>query len=209
MGRIGNIETLKEEILNQAKEQATAVLDREKRIAERDLSYAKEDAEKIREQQRIKSQSIAEIEARKYKASAEMEARRILLRKKDELVSRLFDAVEAKLEEMRCSKTYIDVIKLSIKEAVSNIGNKLIVEIGKEDEKIFTNDVVSSIESEISQALGYKVSLDFRVSQDNLPAGVIIKSMDGRMIIDGLFPSLMKQLKDDMRGKISEILLQE
>jgi len=29
------------------------------------------------------------------------------------------------------------------------------------------------------------------------------------MIIDGLFPSLMKQLKDDMRGKISEILLQE
>lgn len=209
MGRIGNIETLKEEILNQAKEQATIVLDRERRIAERDLNYAKEDAEKIKEQQRLKSQSLAEIEARKYKASAEMEARRILLRKKDELVSRLFDAVEAKLEEMRGSKTYIDIIKHSIKEAIPNIGNKLVVEISKEDEKVFTKSVVSSIESEISQMLGHEIKLDFRVSQDSLPAGVIIKSMDGRMIIDGLFPSLMKQLKDEMRGKISEILLQE
>jgi V/A-type H+-transporting ATPase subunit E len=209
MGRIGNIETLTEEILSQAKEQANVAFEREQRISERDLGYAKEDAEKIKEQQRAKTQSIVETEKKKTRAAAEMEARRVLLEKKEELVSRLFDSAESKLEEMRGSKVYIDIISKSIKDAVSNIGNNLVVEFGEKDKSILTNDVVSSIQSNISKSLGLEVNLKFVPSSENIPAGVIIKSVDGRMIIDGSFPNLMRKLKEDLRGKISEILLQE
>lgn len=209
MGRVGNIETLKEEILNQAKEQASTILEREQRIAERDLSYAKEDAEKIREQQRAKSQSMVETENKKFKSAAEMETRKMLLEKKDELVSRLFDIAETRLEGMRGSKTYIGIVTRSIKDAVSNIGNDLIIEYGQKDSNIFKNDVISSIQSSISKSLGTKVSLDFVVSNEDISAGVIIKSKDKRMMIDSSFPSLLRKLKEDMRGKVSEILLKE
>jgi V/A-type H+/Na+-transporting ATPase subunit E len=209
MGRIGNIETLTEEILSQAKEQASVALEREQRISERDLGYAKEDAEKIKEQQRAKTQSIVETEEKKTRAAAEMEARRILLEKKEELVSRLFDSAESKLEEMRGSKAYLDIISRAIKDAISNIGNNLVVEFGEKDKSVLTKDVISSIQSNISKSLGLEVNLKFVPSSENIPAGVIIKSVDGRMIIDGSFPNLMRKLKEDLRGKISEILLQE
>jgi len=209
MGRVGNIETLRDEIIAQAREQEKIAIDREQRIAERDLNYAREDAEKIREQQRARTRSIAEIERKKTMASAEMEARKILLRKKEELVSRLFDAVESKLEQMRGSKLYIDIISKSIKDAVSNIGNNLLVEFDEKDKKIFTDKVIASIQSNLSASIGFDIKLKFALSSDNINAGVIIKSLDGKMIIDNSFTNLLKGLKVDMRGKVSEILLKE
>lgn len=209
MGRIGNIEALRDEILNQAKEQAIAALEREKRISERDLSYAKEDAEKIKAEYLAKQKFLENVENRKYRSAAEMEARRIQLQKKDELVSRLFDDVESKLEEMRGSKAYIDIIKRSIMGAVSNIGNNLLIEYGEKDKSIFSKDVKANIQSDISDALGKSISLKFVQSKTDIPAGVIIKSSDGRMIIDSSFPNLMKGLKEELRGKVSEILLRE
>jgi len=209
MGRIGNIEALREEILNQAKEQASAALEREQRISERDLSYAKEDAEKIKSEYLAKQKSVEDVESRKYRSSTEMEARRMQLQKKDELVSRLFDDIELKLEEMRGSKAYLDIIKRSIMDAVSSIGNSLLVEYGENDKDIFNKNVNASIQSDISNALGNNVSLKFAQSKEDIPAGVIIKSSDGRMIVDSSFPSLMRGLKEEMRGKVSEILLKE
>ena len=209
MGRIGNIEALREEILNQAKEQAAATLEREQRISARDLSFAKEDAEKIKAEYLAKQKSIENVESRKYRSAAEMEARRMQLRKKDELVSRLFDDVESKLEEMRGSEAYLDIIKRSIMEAVSSIGNNLLIEYGANDKSIFSKDIKANIQTDISDALGNDINLKFAQSKTDIPAGVIIKSLDGKMIIDSSFPNMIKGLKEELRGKVSEILLKE
>jgi vacuolar-type H+-ATPase subunit E/Vma4 len=197
------------EILKQAKEQASAVIEREQRIAEHDLEFAKEDVDKIKEQQKARIQSLVDIEKRKILASAEMESRRMLLEKKEELVSNIFAEAETKLEEMRGSKLYIDAVTKSIEKAVDNIGDNLIVEFDERDKSIFKKDLTSSIESDISKAVGKNVKLEFRPSAENISAGVIIKSKDGRMIIDNTFSNLIKRLEEDIRGKVSEILLQE
>jgi len=209
MGGVGNIETLRSEILKQAKEQASTILDREQRVKERDLEFAREDANTIREQERSKLQPLIETEEKKISSAAEMEARRMLLDKKEELVSRLFDEAEAKLEEMRNSKLYTDVISKSIENAVANIGDDLIVEFGDKDKAVFDKNVSSLIELNVSKATGKKVKLQFRAAGDSISAGVIIKSKDERMIIDSSFTNLIKRLKEDIRGKVSEILLQE
>jgi len=209
MDRVGSLETLRNQVLKQAKDQAITIVDREQRISERDMVFAKEDAEKIKEQQRAKIQSLVDTEKRKIMAAAEMEARRMLLDKKEELISRLFDEAETKLEEMRGSKLYIDVIDKSIENAVNVIGDDLIVEFGDKDKTVFVNDITSSIESNVSKAMGKKVKLQFRSAGDTISAGVIIKSKDERMIIDSSFTNLIKRLEEDIRGKVSEILLQE
>jgi len=209
MDSVGSLETLRDQILKQAKEQASAVIEREQRIAERDLEFAKEDVDKIKEQQKVKIQSLIDVEQRKILASAEMESRRMLLEKKEELVSKIFAEAETKLEEMRGSELYINVVTKSIENAVANIGDSLIVEFGEKDKSIFKKDLISSIESNVSKSVGKNVQLEFKPSNENISAGIIIKSKDGRMIIDHTFSNVIKRLEEDIRGKVSEILLQE
>ncbi len=209
MGGVGNIETLRNEIIRQAKEQASVIVEREQRIAERDLEYAREDAKAIQEQERSKLQPLVETEKKKISSSAEMEARRILLEKKEELVSKLFADVEQRLEQMRNSDNYVDIIARSIENGFETIGNDLVVEYSEKDKEIFSDNFISKIKSRISKSIGVKVNIEFQSSNDIMSAGVIIKSRDGRIVIDDSFSNLIKRLKEELRGKVSEILLQE
>lgn len=208
MGGVGSLDTIRNEILKQAKEQSLSILDRAQRISERDLEFAREEAEEIIQQQRAKIQPSIDMDIKKITASAEMEARKILLQKKEELVSRIFDEARRKLEEMHGSDFYINLIVKSIIDGVSTIGNELDIEFGEQDKNIFTPEMLSSIESRIKKTLNQNVKLNFKCVGNVISAGIIIKSKDGRVILDNSFSSLIRRLKEELRGKISEILLE-
>ena len=210
MGRVvGDVGALRERILKQAREQAAEILDRARRVSERDLVYAGEEAQEIREQQRSKVDPTAEIEGRKALVDAEMEARRILLEKKDELVSRIFAQVESKLEELRGSETYVDIVTRLIEESVVSIGTKAMVEFGEGDRDIFTPEAISLMESRIAKSLEMEPRLEFRCVGSDISSGVIIKSRNGRVIIDNSFSNRIRRLKEELRGEVAEMLLEE
>ncbi len=209
MGGVGSLDTLKDEILKQAKEQSLSILDRAQRISERDLEFAREEAEEIIQQQRAKIQPSIDMEIKKITASAEMEARKTLLLKKEELVSRIFDEAKKKMEEMRYSDFYTNFIIKSIIDSVSTIGNELDIEFGEQDKNIFTSEMMSSIESQVSKSLNQNVKLNFKCVGDEISAGIIIRSKDGKVILDNSFSSLIRRLKEELRGKVCEILLED
>jgi len=206
---VGDVEALRTEILKQAQEQAASTLDRTQRVSERDLVYAREEAEEIRSQQRAEVQPMMEMEKKKTIAAAEMEARRKLLEKKEELVSRIFAEAESELEELRGSQTYMDIIYKLIEEGVTSIGGDAIIEFGEKDKDIFTPEAISSIESRMAESLGKHLRLQFRCVGRNISSGVVIRSGDERAIIDNSFSGRLKRLKEELRGEVSEMLLQE
>ena len=208
-GIVGDVGTLKERIIQQAQDEAAEVLDRARRVAERDLVYAKEEAEEIVSQQRAKMGPTAEMEGRKTIVGAEMEARRNLLEKKEELVSRIFAEVESRLEELRGSKTYMDIVTKLIEAGVSSIGESATIEFGEKDKDAFTPEAISSIESHIRKSLGTGLQLEFQCVGEHISSGVRIRSTDGRVIIDNSFSSRLRMLKEELRGEVSEMLLQE
>lgn len=208
-GVVGDVDALRNQILKQAKEQAAEMLDRAQRVLERDLVYAQEEAEEIRSQQRAKVQPMVEMEKKKVLAAAEMQARRKLLEKKEELVSRIFTEAESKLEKLRGSEVYMDTISKLIEEGVAGINGDVIVEFGEEDKGIFTPEAMSSMESRVAKSLGRDLQLEFRCVGNNVSAGVVIRSRDGRIVIDNSFAGRLKRLKEELRGKVSEMLLQE
>ena len=205
-GVVGDVESLKNKILEQAREEASKALDRAQRVAERDLVYAKEEAEEIKAQQRAEIQPLLEAEKKKIIVTAEMEARKKLLEKKEELVDRIFAEAENRLMELRGSKDYVDIISRSIEEAVTTINGDTIVEFGEKDSDIFTPDYISSIESRIAESLGRKLQLQFQCVGGKISAGVIIKSKDGRIIMDNSFSGRLRMLKEEIRGRVSEML---
>jgi vacuolar-type H+-ATPase subunit E/Vma4 len=206
---VGDVEALKNKILEQAREEASKALDRAKRVAERDLVYAREEAEEIKAQQRTEIQPLLEAEKKKIVVAAEMEARKKLLEKKEELVDRIFAEAENRLIELRGSKDYVGIISRSIEEAVTAIDADAIIEFGEKDSDIFTPDAISFIESLVAESLGRKLQLQFQCVGDRISAGVIIKSKDGRIIVDNSFSNRLRRIKEEMRGRVSEMLLQE
>jgi len=208
-GVVGNVEALRSKIFEQAQEQAAATRERAQRVAERDMVYARQEAEEIISQQRMKVRPISDIEKRKTIAAAEMEARRRLLEKKEKLVSRIFAEAENSLEKMRGSDDYMGMISELIEGSVTSINGDAIVEFGEKDKDIFTSKVTSSIGSRVAGSLGKDVDLQFRCTGENISAGVIVRSKDGKIVIDNSFSSRLKRLKEELRGKVSEMLLQE
>jgi len=204
MGGVGSIDVLRDEIIRQATEQSATILDRAQRVSERDLEFAKEEADEIRRQQREKIQPAVEMERKRIIAATEMEARRRLLEKKEELVSRIFSEVESKINEMRGSESYMATISRLIEDGVSIIGGKSIVHYSEKDEGIFTEEFISSVKLRIKN-----VEVQFRCIKDEISSGVIIRSIDGKVIVDNSFSSLIRRLKEELRGKVSEILLQD
>ncbi len=208
-GVVGDVEALKSKILEQAREEASKALDRAKRVAERDLVYAQEEVEEIKAQQRAEILPLLEAEKKKIIVAAEMEARKKLLEKKEELVDRIFAEAENRLIQLRGSKDYVYIISRSIEEAVTTINGDAIIGFGEKDSDIFTPDYISSIKSRVAESLGENLQLQFQCVGDKISAGVIIKSKDGKVIIDNSFSSQLRRLKEEMRGKVSEMLLQE
>ena len=208
-GVVGNVDALKEKILKQAQEQAANTLDKAKRASERDLVYAREEAEEIRSQHRAKIHPMAKIEGRKSLMDAEMDARRKLLEKKEELVFRIFAEAESKLEELRGSQAYMDVISKLIEEGVTSISGDVIVEFGEKDKDVLTPDAISSIESHLRKSLGRDFQLQFQCVGDKISSGVIIKSKDKRVIVDNSLSNRLRRLEEERRGEVSEILLKE
>ncbi len=208
-GVVGDVEALKSKILEQAREEASKALDRAKRVAERDLVYAQEEVEEIKAQQRAEILPLLEAEKKKIIVAAEMEARKKLLEKKEELVYRIFAEAENRLIQLRGSKDYVYIISRSIEEAVTTINGDAIIGFGEKDSDIFTPDYISSIKSRVAESLGENLQLQFQCVGDKISAGVIIKSKDGKVIIDNSFSSRLRRLKEEMRGKVSEMLLQE
>ena len=153
-GVVGDVEALRSKILEQAREQAAKTLDRAQRVAERDLVYARQEAEEIKTERRAKLQPMMEQERRMATVAAKMEARRKLLEKKDEMVSRIFAEAEARLVEMRGSEAYVEIVSRSIEEGVASIDGDAIIEFGEKDERIFTPEAISSIESRLASSLG-------------------------------------------------------
>lgn len=208
-GITGSVNALKNEILKQAREQALNTVDRAKRVAERDIFYAREEAENAKAQERCKLSSLMEMERKKATAASELEARKMLLQKKAELVSRAFVEAQKKLEELRNFSEYKDMLARLIKEGIFAIDGDAIVEFSGNDKHIFTLEFLTSLRSQIIRSLGKGLHIQFECIENNISAGVIVKSRNGKMMIDNSFSGIFRRLKEELRSKVLEMLLLE
>jgi len=204
MRKIENINSLTNEIINQSKKEAEAIVDRAKRAAEHDIRFAHEDAEAIRKEYRTKAKKLALQEERKVFTQAHQNARKMLWQKKQELVSKVFDEAEKELKEFRNSPDYRESLITLTKEGIEGIGRgKMKVFINPKDEKFFTDELIKELESSLPD-----VVLEI-VHDNDISAGVTIVSQDGKVVYENSYSDRLERLKDELRGKVAEMLLEE
>jgi len=207
-GEETRINQMIEDILNEAKAEAKAVLADAEKKAKEILQRGTEKAE--REKQAIlesQLKQISELEKQQI-ASLNLQARREILQKKEEEISKVFELAKAELTKFPKQAAYEKVLrKLIIESGVALGGGELVVKVRKED--VAKVKDLATIAKEITKSCGNKCSL--KLSKENITAlgGVILETADGSVTINNTFDARLEQKYRTIRATVAAKLLEE
>jgi len=198
------LSSIAKEILEDAGKEAENILRRAEAQARRILEEAEKEAEEkyrliMREGEdkiRIKEQQMITL--------FEVEVKNRLLQAKEELVEEAFERALNRLREYVLTEDYWECLLKLIAEAGRQINSeKLIVELNKRDHQKLTEKDLH----ELSEKIGVKLEKSEKVI--DCIGGVIVKSFDGKVVVDNTFENRLRTLKNSLRAKIADILFEE
>lgn len=197
------IRALRREILSKAQRQANALIEEAKEEGEAARRQAEEKAQAIREEILREAQEEAASIKQRIVSTAQLEAQRMLLAKREELISRVFAEARKRLASVRRSNAYPDVLRQLILEAAIGLGGgELIVWANEEDMALLSDDFLA----QVAQELGPGTTLKRGESPVDIDGGVIVGRADGRMRYDNSFAARLERWKDELRSEVYRIL---
>lgn len=199
------IDELCHAILSQAREQAQEHL----RQAQERVSAIHEQAEK--EALTAKDAILEEtrrglaLEKQRALAAAELEVRQQALKRREEQIAQVFEAAGRRLEELRRSTAYSEVLRLLIREAAETLGNReLLVSVVPEDAAALSQGLLDQIARELGAE-----ALRLGAPAVGGGGGAIVSDSSGRMRVDNTFAQRLERSKDLLRSAVHDMLTQE
>lgn len=197
------LSSIAKEILEDAQKEAEATLLKANARGKTILHEAKTEAE--RRYKLLLKTSEEDIETKRVAiiSSLEVEARNTLLKTREDMVEEVFKGTKQRLRSYATSKEYLGCLFELISEASKRIGSaKLMVKLNKRDHLLSERQLQS-----FSKKLGVElVKSDEVIDADG---GVIVSSLDGRVIVNNTFESRLEMLKPILRANVANMLFEE
>ena len=196
--------SITKEILEDAERDARNIISRAEAEAERILKHAKEEAERRYEEIVRKGKERIKDKKRQAISLFELETKNNLLEAKEEIIEEVYDEAIKRLRQYTLTEEYTNCIFRLIREASRQINSDaLIIRLNERDHQILTKKRLD----ELSRKLGVKIiKSDEKI---NCTGGVVVTSIDGKIIVDNTFENRLRILKDSLRTKIAKILFEE
>ena len=166
-------------IIKNAEEQADNIIKSAKKETERE-------AEKILLDSKQQSENIKKILISK----ANQDTKREIMNSREQIIEQCFTKAHHVLSIMK-GNNYEKIVKKLIDEGMKKLGGKCTLLVSR------------SADKKVAEALGIKI--DGRVESSG---GVILKSMDGRIVLDYTFDGILKREKEKIRRNVGKILFQ-
>lgn len=198
-GQKQSSDLLRQEIVNQSKTEADAILDQAEKDAKVILDQAGKSADQIHDDLMKQARARSEAIERKILSGVHLEVKREQLRARETMLNTLFDTVRKKFIQFRKSTDYKSWIHSMVVEGVRALGSdQAAIVVHPEDRNLFGAAVLKSLETEIQKQYGIscKLVLSEKGHEDG---GVILESPDGRTRFDNTFSARMKRLQDELR----------
>ena len=187
------IETIINKINKDTLENIKKILKASEAETRKILKKAKKELERELELERKKAERNITITRNIHLSNARRIARRSILVKKEELIEECFSEASRKLRELS-SEEYRKTIQNLIEDGMKLIGDEAVVIPTKEEDlAIIRTFGKLTLSDERTGALG----------------GVILKSKDGKVIVNNTFDALLERYKDDIRTEVASILFSE
>jgi len=177
------LESVKDEIIANAKEQEGALLAEAEKEAQRIMKEAESKVAEFREKTGAETKKLAEMISRQETASAELESKKLILEAKKEAMESVFEDARKKIE------------KLSDKKREDYIGKLL--------EKAKNDIEVATVYCNKKDA---KLVRGFKAESTDIIGGIIAENVDRTIRVDYSFDALLQTIKENELQKISKIL---
>jgi len=201
------LEVIKSEIIRRSREEAEKIISEAKKKAEEIINSAEKKAEDILAKS-IKPEII--VMRKRILGAAQLEGRKMILKAKDEAISKVFSIVEEKLKQITSGKdkeyNYEDILFKLLKEAASKIEEKELIVTSNEQTLSYLNNHLKEIENRLGNELGFEVKLKTENNPCNCLGGVIVYNKDKTKIFYNLLEGRLLKVKEALRGKVAEIL---
>lgn len=181
---------IKEQILKEAEQKASAVEAEGKAQASSILSEAKENAKRIAEQSKKGISAKVELMKREHKAGIEIERHNALLIAKEGVVDSYVGRISRETSSRLMHEHYDKIVKNALNAARDLIGNVgIVIRADKESQKML-------------KKLG-------QVSELSSEKGVVIQTRNGSVKIDASIESAMHSNMELIRSRIADELFAE
>ncbi|MCJ7429343.1 MAG: V-type ATP synthase subunit E family protein [Candidatus Nanohaloarchaeota archaeon QJJ-5] len=179
-----SLDTVKQEIMDEAEQQAADIIDDAEAEAEQIKEDARDDAQQIKEE--ITSEAHDEAEAyRKEKiATAKREAKQTKLKAKQELIEKAFDQLEDRIQAMPDDER-------------ATLANQALVAV---------EDDIDIGRIEASPAIADALETDAEVVANEEIDGLIIENTDGTVSYDYTFRTLLDEIRSKHRKDLADRL---
>jgi len=195
-------------ILNDAREEAKAIIKEAKRSAEILLEKQRKLALHSAEKEVYSLLKRAENEAAVIKGKVTTDIKRragwVVLSEKERLVTSVLNEVKNRLVNLQKSEEYLPLLeKLIVDAGIVLDGGTLEVMLNENDSSLPLK--LNKLEKKIADGTGVKTQL--KISKQQIKAvGVIVKTNDGKIFVDNTFEAILSRRERELRLKIARIL---
>jgi V/A-type H+-transporting ATPase subunit E len=195
-------------ILNDAREEAKAIIKEAKRSAEMLLEKQRQLASHSAEKEVYSLLKRAENEAAVIRGKVTTDIQRragwVVLSEKERLVTSVLNEVKNRLVNLQKSEEYLPVLEKLIVDAGTVLDDgTLEVMLNENDSSLPLK--LNKLEKKIADGTGVKTQL--KISKQQIKAvGVIVKTNDGKIFVDNTFEAKLSRRERELRLKIARIL---
>ncbi|MHB0856987.1 MAG: V-type ATP synthase subunit E [Anaerolineae bacterium] len=170
----------------QAREQALNYIAEAKEEANKIIARAERDSQSLAEVSNAKMHRAAIERSRRALAQAQLKANKTLIRRREELLGRLWERIEQELATYPAlsDKTRYAMIERMVFEAAAALpGGPLVLQVNEQDRGLFTADVMVNLSQRLQEAFGTP-SISLSTESAPILGGVIVRRSDRNQLVD-------------------------
>jgi vacuolar-type H+-ATPase subunit E/Vma4 len=187
-----------ERIIQDAKQSVEDTVEKQR---QRGINRANEAAQFIIK----KAENEAEVIKLSITADVKMKANWTVLAKKEQWITTVLNETKNRLRILTQSKDYTPVLEKLITDAGIILGGKeLEVLLNEQDSTLPLK--MDKLSREISKGTGVETKLRFAKEKTKALGGPILRTIDGKVVMDNTFDDIFNRRERDMRYKIAKVL---
>ena len=205
-----NTMDLEAKLIENVVDKRKSLLSKAKEKAEKITKSAKEEVETINAESEKQILSLVGSELRavndRIVGSAELEGRKMLMQARQELLSKVFEEADRRLEVMAegMGSDYTDILVKMISESASAIGGEEFIVAANERDLAYLKKNLRTINRDLKKALGGTIKLGDEPI--DITGGVVVRNNDATKTYYNTLKGTLINVRSRIEAEVAEIL---
>ena len=202
---------LEAQLIEKIVEKRKGIIARAEEKTKKIMASAEEEVEKIKAESEKQIISLVGSELRavsdRIVGSAELDGRRMLMKTRQELLSKVFEAAERRLEEMAegMKSDYTTVLVKLISESASAIGGEVFFVTANERDLTYIKKNIKTINKNLKKDLG-DITIKLEDEPIDITGGVVVRNDDATKTYYNTLKGRLDNVRSRIEAEVAQIL---